>query len=327
MSKKNKHGNQNSGNSNNKFVIPEDAKKLAKLTYKKYKKEWKDQFDSKKDLKKGYFGQIIEYLPESIKLLITQGHREEVQETKAAIFDKLADPKFVAYLAKNIEKEDLEFENMVLLPTLIHEIVMAAVKQHLAEKAENPNAEPFDTNDLIDLNRIILKKKIKKFVKAGMDEGFALDVLSMIPNPKILQKSPRYHINNFFVQLYAGVDKTEVKFDKVMEIVFKDSEYVDQIIAFALLERKEKIANFSEKQRQLFNEITEYCFKTLEEMKKDSIEAVLKAYVDARKRDEAQNKDTNRRYYISSLPESDYPKITKVVARICENDESAKKYF
>ena len=65
----------------------------------------------------------------------------------------------------------------------------------------------------------------------------------------------------------------------------------------------------------------------MEQLKKGEIYAILKVYSDVRKKDESQNKDTNRRYYISSLPESDYPKILKVVNRICEADETLKKYF
>ena len=112
-----------------------------------------------------------------------------------------------------------------------------------------------------------------------------------------------------------------------MKVVFKGDDYVPSIITFALLERKEKISGFNDTQKKLFNSITEYCFKTMEDMKKDDIVAILKAYTEARKRDESQNKDTNRRYYISSLPESDYPRILKVVSKIIELDEDMKKYF
>ena len=37
------------------------------------------------------------------------------------------------------------------------------------------------------------------------------------------------------------------------------------------------------------------------------IQNILNAYVESRKRDESQNKDANRRYYISSLKRSGTP--------------------
>ena len=125
----------------------------------------------------------------------------------------------------------------------------------------------------------------------------------------------------------VNLGKTDIDFEKVMKVVFKGDDYVPSIITFALLERKEKISGCNDTQKKLFNSITEYCFKTMEDMKKDDIVAILKAYTEARKRDESQNKDTNRRYYISSLPESDYPRILKVVSKIIELDEDMKKYF
>ena len=112
-----------------------------------------------------------------------------------------------------------------------------------------------------------------------------------------------------------------------MKLVFKDEEYIGSVITFALLERKEKIATFSEGQKKLFNDITEYCFKKMENMSKDDIGSILKAYVENRQRDDKANRDTNRRYYISSLPENDFPKILKVVERMCSANEDIKKYF
>ena len=111
-------------------------------------------------------------------------------------------------------------------------------------------------------------------------------------------------------------------------MVFKDDkDYIGSVITFALLERKEKISGFNETQKKLFNDITEFCFKVMEDMPKESIHAILKSYVDARKRDESQNKDANRRYYISSLPESDYPRILKAMNKIVSENEEMKKYF
>ena len=113
----------------------------------------------------------------------------------------------------------------------------------------------------------------------------------------------------------------------VSSSAFKDDEYIGSVITFALLERKEKIATFSEGQKKLFNDITEYCFKKMENMSKDDIGSILKAYVENRQRDDKANRDTNRRYYISSLPENDFPKILKVVERMCSANEDIKKYF
>ena len=52
-------------NKNNKeFKIPSDAKELAKLSFKKFKKESKGYYDSKKELKAAYYAHVIDLLPE-----------------------------------------------------------------------------------------------------------------------------------------------------------------------------------------------------------------------------------------------------------------------
>ena len=314
-------------NDRKEFKIPDEVKKLAKLSFKKFKKTDGDYYDSKKDLRKAYYAQIVDLLPAAIALIIKYGHIEAVKEAKELIYEKITDPKFVKYLRKEI-KAGSEFDNMILLPTIIYDIVGEAHKAAEAAKADDPDTETtFDVDDLVQVSRDILKKKIKKLTKAGVDEAVAFDVLSVIPTTKILAKSQQYHIRRFFTVLYEHAKTKEIKFEKIMKEVFKDGDYVNSVITFALLERKEKIANFTDTQKKLFNDITEYCFSTMEEMKKDEIYDILKSYTDVRKRDESQGKDTNRRYYISSLPESDYPRILKAVDRLCDTDEKLKKYF
>ena len=309
------------------FKIPEDAQKLAKMSFKKFKKKNSDYY-SKKEMKKAYFGEIVDLLPESITLIIKYGHLDTVKEVKEEICKKIIDPDFIKYLKKEI-KNDNDFTNMILLPNVIYGIIMDARKQIQAEKEENPAADvEFDLNDLIELSQMILKKKIKKMTKNGIDETVAFDVLSIIPDPEILKKSQYFHIRSLFTVIYEHAKTKDIDFDKLIKCLFKDDmERVNVIITFALLERKEKITNFNDGQKKLFNDITEYCFKTMEEMKKDDITAILKAYTDSRKKDEAQNKDSNRRYYISSLPESDYPRILKTIEKMIEKDEDLKKYF
>ena len=70
----------------------------------------------------------------------------------------------------------------------------------------------FDLTALIELSQLLLKKKIKKMVKAGIDESVAFDVLSAIPSPKILVKSQYYHIRNMFSILYEHAKTKEINF-------------------------------------------------------------------------------------------------------------------
>lgn len=312
------------------FKIPEDPRRLAKLTWKKFKKEYEDSYSDKKELRRAYYGEIIDLLPESIALIVRYGHLPEVKETKTAIYSKITDEKFVKYLTKQV-KDDLEFDNLILIPWVVSDIMKEVAAQIEKSKEENLTSEgivTFDVNDLIELSKLILKKKLKKFVKAGINETVAFEVLSVIPTPEIMNKSQQYHVRALFTKLYALAKDNVVDFSTIMKLLFKDDESaISGIISFALLERKEKVATFTATQQALYNAITEYCFKELEEMPKELIITILTNYANCRKRDEEQNKDANRRYYISSLPENDYPRILKAVNKVVQNNESLRKYF
>ena len=316
-------------NNNRNFRIPEDAKHLAKLNFKKFKKDSGGYYDSKKELKKNYYNTIIDFLPDSIALICKYGHLPEVQETKTQIYEKLTDEKFVKFLTKEL-KDDLNFPNMMLMPVVINDIVAIAAKQNAAEDSSESTEEKYDLSDLVSLSHLILKKKIKKAEKLGLPEDLAFDLLSIIPDTEILKKSSAYHIRQLFACLYEHAKTKEINFENVIKVIFSkdiDEKYIGSVITFALLERKEKITNFNESQQKLFNDITGWVFTTMEEMKKDNIYSILTSYADIRKKDDARGTDANRRYYITSLPESDYPKIIKVLERILNNDESLKKYF
>ena len=324
----NKNNNRQRGN-RKEFKIPSDAKKLVKLSWKKFKKDSDYDYMSKKEKKEMYHATIVDLLPDSIRLVVNYGHINEVKDTKEGIFEKITDPEFVKYLSKRLKKDNIEFCNMELLPIIISEIVKSAQLQEKIENEQNPDSQvEYDMSDVIEISKLILNKKIKKFKKAGLDEDLAFDVLSIIPTPEVLKKSKFHYIRNLFVTLYAHAKEKEIDFGRVIKCLFKNNDdYIPEIITFALLERKEKITSFTDTQKKLFNNITEFCFKTMEDMKKDEIQNILNAYVESRKRDESQNKDANRRYYISSLPEKDYPHIIKVVSKMCDKDENIKKYL
>lgn len=321
--KKNNQPKGKAKNNERKFKVPADVKLMASLTLKKYKKE-NDFYDSKKELKRAYYAQLVDYLPDTIIFIIRYGHIEANKELKEALYAKLTDPKLIKEVTKYI-KDGNEIENIDLLPNIISDIVRNAAAAQAAAKEKGEEIE-FDLSDLVELSKLILKKRLKKLTKAGIDEAVAFDVLSIIPAPKILDKSAFYHIRMLFITLYEHAKTKKIDFSKIMKVLVKD-EYVAGVISFALLERKDKVTSFNETQVEFYNTITEYCFKTLEKMDKDTIRMVISSYIQARQKDESQGKDSNRRFYISSLPEDDYPKITKVVKKLLKEKEELKKYL
>ena len=80
------------------FSIPDDALKMAKTSLKKFKKKNDDYYDGKKEMKKAYYEELVDLLPDTIALLVRYGHVKEVQEIKDQLYEKLVDPQFVKVL-------------------------------------------------------------------------------------------------------------------------------------------------------------------------------------------------------------------------------------
>ncbi len=99
------------------------------------------------------------------------------------------------------------------------------------------------------------------------------------------------------------------------------------VILFCLLERKDKFASFTEAQQKFFISINEWLFNLMEEMNRSTIETIIKQYVETRKRDESQNRDSARRYFLKSLPDDEYPNTKKVINKMLESNPDWEKYF
>lgn len=305
-----------------------DAKTFASASLKKYKKHNGDYFDSKKELKASYSMYLIDLLPDTIEFVVKYGYinKEEVQEVKTAIYQKINDPEFIKILKKEL-KNDNKIKNIKLLPIIIKEILMEAKRVNDAALAEDPNAKIYDMSDLVELSQMILKKKMKKMEKAGISSSVAFDVLSIIPCDDALESSQFYRIHALYDCLYEHAKGTAFSFADLMSILI-DEEYYPVFITFALLERKEKFLKLTDAQKSLYLDISNWCFKTMEkDLKKEEVESIIKTYVAGRKRDESQGKDGNRRYALSSLSAEDYERINKVITKMIAEDDSIKKYL
>ena len=319
----------NRQNKNDRQVkINKDAKDFAKVTFKRYKKENKEWYDSKKELKEGYALHLLDLLPETINFIVKYGYiqNEEVKEVKNEAYAKINDPDFIKRLKKEL-KDGNKIDNIKLLPIIIKEILAEAKRVNDKALAEDPNAKLFDMTDVIELSQMILKKRIKKMTKLGIDATLAFDVLSIIPCEKALESSQFYRIHSFYDCLYEHAKNTTVPFEQLMDVLVKE-EYYPVFITFALLERKEKFLKLTDAQKTLYLDISNWCFKTMEkDLKKEEIESIIKTYITGRKRDDSRGKDGNRRYALSSLSTEDYPRITKVINTMVVDDDSIKKYL
>ena len=317
-----------SNKNRNSVRINQDAKDFAKITFKKYKKEQGDYYDSKKELKSSYAMYLIDLLPGTIDFVVKYGYiqKEEVQNAKVDIYKKINDPDFIKIIKKEL-KNGNKIDNIKLLPIIIKEILMEGKRLNDAALAEDPKAKLYDMSDLVELSQMILKKRMKKLTKIGISSNVAFDALSIIPCEKALQSSQFYRIHSLYECLYEHAKSSAIPFKELMDVMI-DQSYYPAFITFALLERKEKFTKLTDAQKKLYLDISNWCFDTMENsLSKEEIMTIIKTYVAGRKKDEANGKDGNRRYALTSLSATDYEKITKVINKMIADDDSIKKYL
>lgn len=318
-------------NGNGEVKIPQSVTEFANTSLKKHKKKYGDCFDTKKELKRDYFDSLVSLLPDVIDWLLRNKYKpqDKIQDTKDKCYAKFAGENgvdFNKHILKIIDKYGIEdIPNIEFLPIILSEIIKEILKYNEAQEAGD--AETSDVvqgpDDLYELMNTILKKRLKKAEKKGLPSALAFDALTVMPVKEAAQYSAFFRVKGLFDIMYAYAAQDVVPFGLLMKFLFDKADY-KYVIGYALQERKDKYKTFNETQKKLFNDITSWCFNELEEMDRDDVRKVLTDYIKVRKRDAANGKDGNRRYYISSLPNTDYPTIMKVVAELLRTEENRK---
>ena len=322
MSKKYENQRNNKGNPKKaaeEFVnfTKKDAKKVNK------QRRWGN---SKKEIAETYYSYLTNMLPDAMNWVLRYGfqNNEEAKSLKNGVYTKLCDPKFVKYLTKCVKKDRVDVKSLRALPMLIREIAVSANRENAALLAENPNTTSlYDVSDLLELSALILDKPMKKLRKKGIEGDLSFDILSIFPYNEAFNISQRYRIKSFFDTLYKHAKEQTIPFTEIIDALFTE-EQLPALILFCLLEKKEVFADLTEKQKDLYLNITNWCFDTLEGSKKSDIEAVIVRYAETRKKDAEIGKDVNRRFTLSNVPESEYPKLLQVITKTkADNPEYA----
>lgn len=321
---------KNKNNDKKNFdLIKDDAKDFGKTEFKKFKK--KGWFDSKKEAKKAFYAYLTdEKLPNAIEFVIRSGYYrnskdDDVQAIKDSVYTRLCNDNYIKYLKKAIKNGD-KIKNIKFLPIILKDIIEKTIETNKGLIEKDPNASVYDVRDLTELMLMINKKKLKKMEKNGIDNKLAIDVLTVIPDEDVISISQIHRLKSFFDVLYAHAKTTDIPFNDICDILFSD-DIIPTIIAFALLEKKNRFSSLDDNQKKFYLAVSNWCFKTMETLSKDGIEKIVDVYINTRKKDDSNGKDSARRYNLASLSESEYPRIYKVIQKVIGNSPDVKKYL
>ena len=316
------------------ITVKKEVFKFAKAEWDKYKKKNEDDFDSKKEMKLGYGMYLVDCVPEALDFVIRYGHinNEEIQEVKTKIYRNLSDEKFINALTREI-KEGSDIKKRVrLLPIAYKEIMQVTQAHNDSLIAANPNAQIIPMDYIVEFVQLLLKKKLKKMEKSDIPDDVAFDVLSIIPDTKVINKNPFFRMRSFMQALYVTAAKKKIDaemFGKIVNIVFKDDDnQYENLMLYVMRERKSDFDNLKEEgQKTFWVETKKWLVEALGDMKKKDIEELLNIYIDARKADAKMQKDVERKFnFIKDADVTFGEKLTEVIEKLSK-DEDKKKFL
>ena len=311
-----------------KIKIPKTVVSFCAEDWKGFKKHHMDEYESKKEAKFAYYEDLNEYLPDVIEFMVKYGHIKDanVQNVKEDVHHKLVDAGFIKFLKEELE-DGIELPRIKWLPIIITDILSRVSEYNAELLARDPNAKTYDMSDLVNLSRLIVKKKLKKLTKNDVDPNLAFDCLCVIPKTDIMEVSINYRISRLNSVMYEHAKTKKVPYGTIIETLI-DSKYYPSVCLFTLLERKEKFGTLNDSQKSLYLDISTWTLNYMEkEMSDSELMGTFKAYLRNCSRDDLNGKGGNRRHALSTLSASDYPRIAAITEKMIANDESNRKYL
>lgn len=282
-------------------------------------------------MKKGDVASVIyDTQEETIKFFIKRSHNRKVQETTLAkLYKIMADEKFVKGL-KAILKKGKKDKDIVLDPGY------AVIINGFLE--ENNRSKLTEDTEILDgyyevIDKLLLKKAEKIASKCDLDAKVVEELLLIAPSKEYIsdKKFVGIYSQKMLRKLYILAQSAEEnvitdtkQIKRLFKGIFDDKDLIDVIAINILLEKKEFIKNYNEKQVYVWNRMTDFALDTIEKRDKDVIKSYIKYYIDRRMSDERKGKDAARRINLKSVMGENYPKIAKVVSKL---PEKAVKYL
>ena len=306
-----------------------DAEIFATCDFKKFykKNKKKSGWDSKKEAKKEFFDLLMEKFPTVVYWMLREGFKrdQKTRDIADGILDKFADKDFVKRLTKKVQKGE-DYRNLELFPIFLREAIKRTSQKNAKLRSEGKTDEMVKLDIYYDLVDELVGKKIKKLVRAGVNEDIARNLREIIPCENALRYSTSFRIKEVFDVLYDAAKTMEIPFDTIVKHVIP-KEYWTDLIVISLLEKKEFYGSLNDSQKKFYVDVTNWIFKTMNEMETSDIQEILRLYVAGRKRDDANGRDCNRRYSLSTLGENEYKNIVTCIKAMIVKDPTIEKFM
>lgn len=264
-----------------------------------------------------------------IDFYIKESHRAKNAELKKELFNKMMNEKFPKALKKIIKNakengEGLDCGFAVIIGGLI----------------ETNSGNELLTDELIseyaDIINKLLKPRAKKISKkVDIDENIIRELLIITPDKEYISadKFVGIYSQRMLRKLYFMATDHELNLTEIsqVETLFKKlfgKKLVDLIAVNILLEKKDYIKNFNEKQLAVWNLMTNFALDYINNESKEHIGELLEYYCMRRRADASKDRDVARRIELrGGVNAETYPKLAKCIAKFEKNGKQSLVKF
>lgn len=270
---------------------------------------------------------IYENQDKIVDFYTRKAHLKESAEIINELYSKMNNEKFVKALNKIRKSDDEEVKLNIGLSVIIAGFI---------EKKHN---DPETSEEIIEAYTNLISKLLKTRIKEvnkklNLDNDLIADMLLIVPEKSYIKnhKIVGIYSQKMLRKLYILSQDKDIGINDIKTIkkLFKrliGENLYDLIAVNILLEKKEFLKNFNEKQQAIWNLMTNFALDTIESQDKKHIGELIEYYVSRRKRDAKNDRDSARRISLSSIDAEQYPKTAKVISKLVKSNSDIEKYL
>lgn len=296
----------------------------------------KERKHNVKRLNKAYAEAAIDGLNMAVKILAEHPEGKKIDKVKEGVDNIISNPDVMKRIAKLYDKDPNQYTNMIFLPNMIMNTIAYYSSDSISEE-EKEIAESLNKEELAEFCEKILKKKIKRYKKMGLDEEVAFQLAVVVPTAKLFKNNRKWY-KRFIQCMYDMATVSDINVDEILKAVInidKDKEiskkdFLEGFFGEFMLQRAtNKTHSFTDNQKDLHDALIERTLVYLDNLKGRRLKDMLKQYIKRRKTAEEYKNDTKRviKFIDHANSNSAYSNIKAVVQELIADNSSNELYL
>ena len=300
----------------------------------------KKRKEAQKKLLKAFSSSAIVNLNKAVKILAENPNDtgKRVTKVKSAVENVVFNKEAMKRIAKLYGKNPKEYPNMIFLPYMITNTIRYHNQEGISAEEKAEAAERLDQESLLLFCEKILKRQIRHYRKAGLDDCVAFEMANVIPTTKLLKNSRQWYKNLqrrlHLVAEHSSVDISTIlsavrSVDKKKAAIDKKTFLEGFFSEFILTKGTNKSHTYNDTQKELHENLIEATLEYLESLKERKLREILKMYIKRRKSAEANKNDTKRviRFIDHANSNSRFTRLKNVVQDLISDNSNNELYL